>query len=123
MRDALGRHDHARARLGVAAGAAVTPADPEGAESPELDLVATLTGVDDRREHGRRDDLGVLASEVGTPGDGVDQLGLGHAGRILLLLAVPRRLRGPEGVAEGGGRGRLGGGGALAVCFESLLML
>ena len=52
--------------------------DAEAAEAPQLDLVAVLQGLDDRREDGVDDDLGVLAGEGGLAPDLVHELGLGH---------------------------------------------
>src|SRR5438046_1969025 len=90
----LGRHHHSRARLGVAAGAAVALTDAEATEPAQLDLVAAVEGLDGRGEDGVHDHLGMLAGEVGDPRDFLDQLGLGHGRRwIPDLMRNPYSLR------------------------------
>src|SRR4029453_16410450 len=85
VRHRLGGNHDALARLGVAPGAALAPPHAKAAEAPQLDLVPALQGLDDRREDGVDDDLGVLAGEGGLAPDLVHELGLGHR------LATPSR--------------------------------
>src|SRR4029453_18614758 len=85
VRHRLGGNHDALAPLGVAPGAALAPPHAEAAEAPQLDLVPALQGLDDRREDGVDDDLGVLAGEGGLAPDLVHELGFGHR------LATPSR--------------------------------